>query len=57
MMQDVFDLPLFESNTDIETMRTRHPISWHNKVNIVAKTLLEVILCGLVLTPRKLDKM
>ena len=46
------DVLLFESNTDIEAMRSQHPTSWNNEVNIVAKTLPEVFL-PVVSTPRK----
>ena len=63
VMQEVLDqhnlysytrCALSELNTDTEAMRTQHPISWYNKVNFPAKTLLDVILPSLVLTPRKL---
>ena len=35
-------------------MRTQHPISWNNKVNIAAETLLEVFFPSLSLTLSKL---
>ena len=56
MLTAMHDTPIFEMNTDIEAMHTQHPISWNNDVNFAAKTLLDVVLPGLVLTPRKLGK-